>query len=154
MEEERAHSLALRYLSRFNVPRKKLIDYLENKGIEKTLAIKVASKLERLGYLNDFDYALAFVQRKKEKFGSFRLYGELIKKGVSKKVANEAVREVSEKEERKTLKQIASDYLKKNSGLDKKIIKRRLAGFLIRRGFSQESVLAVLREVLEDIESF
>lgn len=152
MEEERAYTLALRYLSRFNVPRKKLINYLEKKGFELNLAAKVAFLLESQGYLNDFDYARAFVQRKKEKLGSFRLYGELIKKGIPREIANKAIREVSEEEERRTIKQLASDYLKRNTGLGGKIIVRKLAGFLTRRGFSQELVLAVIKEVLGDID--
>ncbi len=154
MEEERAHSLAIKYLSRFNVTRKKLVDYLERKGFKRALAIKVASRLEKQGFLDDFDYARAYIRRKKEKFGSFRLQKELLRKGVPFQVVDRAISELDEEEEKKALKQIASDYLKKNLGLEGKRLKRKLASFLTRRGFCQEMVLAVLREVLGDDESF
>lgn len=154
MEEEKAYSLALRYLSRFNVPREKLTNYLEKKGFNKALALKVASKLEQQGYLNDLDYARAFVQRKKGKFGSFRIYNELLKKGIDREVVEKAIQEVSKEEEKEALKQVALAYLKKNKGIDSKKLKRRLIGFLTRRGFSQEVILMVLKEVFVEVDSF
>lgn len=145
-EEEKARQLAIRYLARFNVSVQKLICYLEQKGINGSIAEKVAFSLQKEGCLNDFDYACAYVQRKKSKFGPYRIYSELLKKGVSREVAGEALKNYSEDEERKVLETLIASYFKKNAGLERNKLKRKLEGFLARRGFKQDLILAALRD--------
>jgi len=145
-EEKRAQNLALRYLARFAVPAKKLISYLERKGIDKPTAEKVAQHFQKEGYLNDFEYACAFVRRKKEKFGSRKIFAELLKKGIPQEIASEALESFTEEEEREVLKNLISFYRQKNAQLDEDTFKKKLVGFLVRRGFKQNLILNLIRQ--------
>ncbi len=146
MEEEKAYQLGLRYLSRYSTTAWRLFDYLTRKGVEKEVASKVIKTFKAEGLLNDFEYALAFIQQRKGKYGSFRLFNELLKKGVSEKEIKEALKTLDYQEEEETLKNLAQSYLRKNIGSEEAKLKRRLYSFLLRRGFSPDLILKFFKE--------
>ena len=74
---------------------------------------------------------------------------ELKEKGVSEEIINETVHEAyKEREESEIARRLAAGKIASYKGLEKKVMKRRLMAFLLRRGFSYETCYSVINEEL------
>lgn len=104
------------------------------------------------GLVDDASFAESFV-RDRVRFkprGSRRLAQELRAKGVDAETAQEAIGEVMEREETSDV-ELAREVVAKwprRAGEDPQGARRRLYGFLARRGFASDAI----REVMEEIE--
>lgn len=80
--------------------------------------------------------------------GRRRMTWELRQKGVGKGLVEEAVEEVWEgRSELEVAKDVARRRLKAYRGLDAPTIRRRLKGYLERRGFPYGDIVEVVREL-------
>ena len=85
--------------------------------------------------------------------GRYRLYQELIQKGIDRDLIEKTLNNYREEEEVKPAKELAQRKLKKSyQNLDEVTTKRRLYGFLQRRGFSYDTIQEVLKETKESEE--
>jgi regulatory protein len=115
----------------------------------------VDATIERLtasGLLNDAAYARAFVRAKvsSQGFSRLRLQQELVKRGVPREAAEEAIAEVFQDEdvdESANLERVARKKLRALRGLDEATQQRRLLGYLARRGYEVNQVRTVLRRL-------
>jgi len=81
--------------------------------------------------------------------GKFRLRQELKNKGISEFDIDDAISAAMDGfDEYEAAKTLAQKRLKSITGPDKIAIKRRLSGFLQRRGFSYEIAAKVVRETV------
>ncbi|MGQ0713244.1 MAG: regulatory protein RecX [Gemmatimonadaceae bacterium] len=118
----------------------------------------VDAAIERLtasGLLDDNAFARTFVRAKvsSQGFSRRRLQQELAKRGVARDVADAAIVEVIEDEEvdeTATVDRVARKKLRTLDGLDKDVQRRRLYGYLARRGYDVDDVRAVVRRLLAD----
>ncbi|MFV8828158.1 recombination regulator RecX [Alkalihalobacterium sp. APHAB7] len=145
---KKAYNLALSYLSYRMRSEKEVVDYLKKKEYEEWEIHQVIGKLNEYNFLNDNDFAVAFVRTKKNTGvkGPKVIEQELLKKGVNKKLAEEALDEYSyaeqldhimkwvEKQARKTLKESEQAY-------QQKIIRQ-----LLSKGFSYEVIEEGIKE--------
>jgi regulatory protein len=111
----------------------------------------VLEDLKRLGYIDDQRFAktkaLSAAQHKHH--GPRRALMELMKSGVKRNVAEEAVGEVYESNDNiAAARQLAQKQAARLKKLDPQVARRRLAGMLARRGFDYDSIKPVIEEVI------
>ena len=73
--------------------------------------------------------------------------------GVGAEVAQRAVEESVPADEDDRATEIARQRLARLTSLDPEIAKRRLLGFLMRRGFDSETARSACRRAFEEVES-
>ncbi len=114
------------------------------KAIETTVEELIDS-----GHIRDRKYAENWIVRrlKSNPRGKTLLKHELLDKGVDRETAEQVVAQVETEDEATLALQIAQKRVKQYRQLPVHVAKRRLHGFLARRGFGSE----VVRQVLEQI---
>jgi regulatory protein len=111
--------------------------------------------LKKMGYIRDERYARNWVSSRlrNNPRGRSLLKAELLRRGVDKATVDRVLDEIDESAEyqaalKAARKQMRTHYAK----LNKVVARRRLYGFLTRRGFELELVKKVIDEVLEEKE--
>jgi regulatory protein len=110
------------------------------------------ARLVTLGALNDEVFARQFVRTRVSRLGHRRIQSELARRGVSRELAAAAIAEVREEERvdpDEALDRIAARKLKTMSKLDGPTKRRRLYGFLARRGYEPDEIRRVIKEIEE-----
>jgi regulatory protein len=111
-------------------------------------------RLQAAGVLDDANFARQFTRSKALGPGLSRrrLQQELSKRGVNRELSADAIEEVFVDEgvdESATIERIARKKLRTLSKLDVEIQRRRLYGFLARRGYDSDDIARVIRLVLQ-----
>ncbi|HXF70917.1 MAG TPA: RecX family transcriptional regulator [Thermoflexus sp.] len=147
---EQAHELALRFLSYRPRSEREVADHLRRKGFDAQTVEAELERLRRVGLVDDRAFAQFWVENRT----AFRprsrraLQAELRRKGIPPAIIQEVLQEASP-DERSLALRLARDRARRLRGLDPLTFRRRLAGYLIRRGFEGELV----REILHIIEA-
>jgi regulatory protein len=118
----------------------------------------VDAAIERLrasGLLDDANFARQLARSKALGGGHSRrrIQQELAKRGVARDVSDEAIARVFDEEsidEHASIERLARKKLRTLTGVDAAARKRRLYGFLARRGYDADDIAHVLRIVLAD----
>jgi regulatory protein len=121
---------------------------LARRGYPPDQVSAVLSRLAASRYLDDGEYARAWARSRAHgrSLGPRRLAQELRVKGIAEADIAGALREVSaERDPRELAEAAALRRLPALRGLPPEAARRRLAGYLDRRGFSAEIILAVCR---------
>ena len=119
---------------------------------------EVDAAIERLhiaGLLDDANFARQLTRSKALGAGLSRrrIQQELTKRGVAREIADGAIEEVFDEEgvdEDVSIERVARKKLRMLAKVDDATRKRRLYGFLARRGYDHEDIQRVLRGVLVD----
>ena len=135
--------------------KKEIETRLTQKGYEPSIIEQVIEKLIRLELLNDAQFAASWVEAKtrvggNRPVGRRRLSSELYAKGVAKDQIAEAVEVVTNADELALARAAASKKVRVVPA-DRDLLqaeRRKLMGFLQRRGFGWETVKQVTRESL------
>ena len=106
-------------------------------------------ELIRSGHIRDRKYAENWIVRRQKSNprGKTLLKHELVDKGIDRETAEQVVATVEIEDEAKVALQIAQKRVKQYRRLPTQVAKRRLHGFLARRGFGSE----IVRQILEQI---
>jgi len=153
-EEElsKAKSYAYRILARRMYTIKEVRDKLVERGYLDDVIQDVITTLERYGYLNDRVYAEEWIHSRmlaKPK-GKIALSQELERKGVEKSIIEDALKQAfDESDEMSMALDLARRKARSYSRDDPAAAKRKLQGFLLRRGFEFETVRDVIKQVME-----
>ena len=112
----------------------------------------IATTIEELihsGHIRDRKYAENWIVRRQKSNprGKTVLKNELVDKGIDRETAEQVVSKVETEDEMKVALQIAKKRMKQYKRLPIHVAKRRLHGFLARRGFGAEIVRHVLEQV-------
>jgi len=131
---------------------------LTEKGGSRERADRVIERLRLAGLVNDGDFARQLTRSKLAGGASRRrVHQELFKRGVAREVAEEAVAEVAEDEgvtDADSIERVARKKWRTLRDVDDETRRRRLYGFLARRGFNSDDVSRVVRQLAgEDSES-
>ena len=90
-----------------------------------------------------------YIESQKNKKGKARIKMELMRKGVSSEVIAEVFEETEDETDTKeTIRSLIEKKCSNPTQMDEKE-KRKLYGFLLRRGFSSSDILSVFREISE-----
>ena len=122
---------------------------LEREGFDAPAVETAVAELIRSGHIRDRQFAENWVRRRQKSNprGKPVLTRELIDKGVDKDTAEKVVAEVKGEDEMRLALQLARKRAKHYQQLPLPTAKRRLYGFLARRGFGSETVSQVLEQV-------
>ena len=143
----RAKNIAYRYLSYRPRSYAEVERKLRDQGFGDVTVRTVLSNLIRLGYIDDEKFADQWAQSRVRLrgLGRRRIEQELRDKGVDRETARRALEDVLTADlEIETAKKAVERKLTTMRTLDRETRRRRLAGFLERKGFS----FAVIRHIL------
>ncbi len=149
-EIKRAKDYAFKLLSYRPRSIKEIQDRLKKKDYSSKVILEVIKSLKKLKFLNDKEFARMWVESriKTRPMGRYRLYQELIQKGIDRDLIEKTLSDYREEEEIELAKELARKKLKRSyRNLDEVTTKRRLYGFLQRRGFSYDTIQEVLRKL-------
>lgn len=146
---EAAKALAFRFLSYRSRSSEEVRGKLSGAGFSPAVIEQVLARLTGLGYLNDYEFALAcgrsWIEHKL--WGTSRIRDALLKKGVSQEIIDPALQELSCDHD---FSHVARRALKSRfSSADirrpiEKKTRQRAIGFLLRKGFSWDTISDVL----------
>ena len=122
---------------------------LEREGFSTDAIETSVVELIRSGHIRDRKYAENWIIRRQKSNprGKTLLKRELVDKGIDKETAEQVIATVDTEDETKVALEIAQKRAKQYKRLPTHVAKRRLHGFLARRGFGSD----VVRQVLEQI---
>ena len=148
-QRKRAKDAAFHYLSFRPRTIKEVRDKLREKNYEEEIVQETIVLLKRLGLLDDRDFADRWIAERLrlKPRGRRLLFVELIKKGIARETAEEALSTAFENKDERTL---AADLLRKRTARTRtgkpRQAFRKMRDFLVRKGFDFE----VAREVAEE----
>ncbi len=152
MEEKeltRAKNAAYRLLTYRPRSRRELGEKLREKGFHDDAIETVIDHCTRFGYLDDLKFAVQWASSRVRlrSFGRRRIERELRDKGVDRETVSAAFEAVfSPDTELGTAMEAAEKKMKTLTSADRETRRRRLAGFLERKGFSFEIIRSVVKE--------
>ena len=147
----KARKAALRYLMYRDRSVHEVRTYLEGKEYPPTVVEDALQYLASLRYLDDARFARQFTRYRVEckKMGRFRLRHELISRGVEESLTDRVLDEVfADVSELDLARQCAEKKMNVWKGLPAQTVKRRLAGFLGRKGFNAETVYRTVNDLV------
>lgn len=132
-----------------NRSRKEIVDYLKKKKVDEATSIQILEKLEKMGYINDTEFAKWWIEQRREfKPKSFRaIRMELVKKGISREIIDE-LNKPQDRDETKLALKLIDKKLKRWSGLPELEFKKKVYNFLGSRGFGFD----VIKEVVDRLK--
>lgn len=131
--------------------RKQLFDALAKKDVPEDITETVLDRMVDLGYLNDAAFAESFVRSRHEyqRKGSRRITQDLQRKGVEPEVIEAAMEAIDPEAETENARTLVAKKLRSTRGLDRNKRVNRIAGMLMRNGYSGSDVFDVIREALD-----
>ena len=151
LERARLHSYdrALNMLALRARSSSELVRSLVRKGEEKANVDWAIARLLEQGLLDDAAFARALTRSRVVggKQSRRRVEQELARKGVARSVAGEAISDVFEEEavdQRAIVEEAARKKLRSLAGLEPAVQRRRLYGFLARRGYDLDDIRAAI----------
>ena len=132
---------------------------LEEKFRNKSAILQAIEKLEELGYLNDLNYAISYIEGRT--YGKNRISYNLFQKGIDKATVEKAYLILAEEKEDNVddtkLEKLIEKNSKKininNERAQKKVKEeQKLIQYLARQGFSLDKIFKKLKEYKENYE--
>ncbi|MBS4192486.1 recombination regulator RecX [Bacillus sp. FJAT-49705] len=144
----KAYNTAIQYLSRRMRSEKEVRQYLKDKEVDEIIIQEVVHKLYEYHFLDDKEYAIAFVRTfmNTTDKGSGLIRGELKEKGISEQLIDAALREFPYEKEFEVAKKLRDKFVQKNTNDSSRIMKQKLEQMLMRKGYSHELIQAVVAE--------
>lgn len=149
LEEEelrKCRDYALLLLSYRARTRAELLARLVRKGFAPDIVRKTIARLEELKLVDDARFAAGFAQDRISigHKGKWRVRAELVKRGVGRQEIDEALKTAPD--ETQAARELVETLAKRYARLEPDVRRRRLYALLARRGFSLDTIHAVLGE--------
>lgn len=140
----RAKKRAMFLLEQRDYSKQQLIDKLLQNGYPHECIELAVSYVEEFHYIDDLRFAKTYIRYHQQKKSRQRLKLDLMKKGVSKEIIEEALEDEFVSDEKRQIK----DWIEKRhydyESSDEKE-KRRMYQFLMRRGYRSSDILSILK---------
>ena len=150
IEFANAKNAALAYIAKGSRSYREVHKKLKEKKYSDDIAIKVSSELKQMGYINDHQLALDYIQHKLEidNWGKRRIVYSLALKGINRSDIISAFEEYTENNEGKEL-EAAKAALERKLRINEEWkkdpkAKMKIYSFLARRGFSPDIIKRVM----------
>ncbi len=150
-EEERARVYLLKLFKHRPRSRYEVLARLRQKGFSRPVIEITIQKAESSGLLNDARFAKLWIEDRLARRPKSRraLQRELRAKGIDPEHIEKTLARV-ELDEEALAQQLIDERLARLRSVDHETRRRRLVGFLRRRGFSEQLIRRVLKETLND----
>lgn len=138
-----------------NTPRtkKSIKDKLRLKDYPKNIIDEAMTKLDQLGYIDDRQFAEAYIEGNKDRRSPRAIQQKLMEKGVAQDLVESVLSHYSLEENADTqIRQLIQKKLKSFKDLPEKELKDKLLRHLIYKGYSYEAVKGIVGEVLKECE--
>ena len=145
----KAYNRAIYYLSRRMRSEKEIHDYLVTKEIDEPVIIEILHRLTAQKYINDEEYALAYVrtQANTTDKGPNVIKMELKEKGIVEQILNPALQEYPLEQQIEKATKISVKFYQKNTKESLKVLKQKLENLLLRKGYSYDIINIAVNEV-------
>lgn len=143
-EKGKALSKAVKYLGANLKTKKQLRDYLKKKEYNPQTIDFVISKMEEYDYLNDENFAKAYILTYGKKYGKLKLKSELKLKGVS----DEIIDKYLDNFKSENIESVALKYLKNKERTFDTF--QKLSRFLYSRGYEFDDINACINSLKGD----
>ncbi|MFW2490028.1 recombination regulator RecX [Clostridium chromiireducens] len=152
----RCKEAALRSIEKAYKTEKEIRDKLRLKGYEENAIDYSIEFLTKYNFLNDKNYAKAFIKDKLKSMGSQKIKYSLIQKGVSRDIIDEELYDLDKENEKNIALNIAKKKLNliKGKESDNYKISGKLFRYLISKGYGADITNEVVKEImlLEEFE--
>jgi len=130
---------------------KELKDRLFRKGFGRATALEVVALLKEKRIIDDLKFANLWVESRMRTSpkGAVLLRKELREKGIEGAIIEKVLSERGEVNEEGLARELAAQKLKSMRGLSEEKAKKRLFGFLARRGFSFDTIGGIVRDCVK-----
>ncbi|HDI52003.1 hypothetical protein DRQ12_01780 [candidate division KSB1 bacterium] len=148
-ERRKAKERAFRWLAYRNRSRKELEDKLKRAGFTPATCVWVLEELERLRLIDDQAFAESFARDRilRHPVGKRQLGYELSQKGINADLITATLEKVySEEDEISLARKLAKKKFDAQRNQPPEKAKKRVADFLLRRGFDWDTISTVLQE--------
>lgn len=151
----RCKETALRSIEKAHKTEKEIRDKLRLKGYEDNAIDYSIEFLKKYNFLNDQNYAKAFIKDKLNSIGSQKIKYSLIQKGISREIIDEELYDLDKENEKNIAFNIAKKKLNliKGKESDNYKISGKLFRYLISKGYSADITNAVVKEIMS-LEEF
>lgn len=148
----KAYEYALNLLAARAYTIRNLRRKLVQKGFDKVESDDAVDRLMERGYLDDARYAAEFARQRLVSSGASvrRVEQQLIQRGIARDVAKAATAEAAEDEgfdPAVVLEKLAARKVASMAGLEPVVMRRRLFGFLVRKGYDLDDVNRVVSRI-------
>ncbi len=150
---ENAYSFALRMLGQRSYTEYRLRRKLQQKEFPDLEVAAVMERLQAAGLINDVRYAESFARGKlgaNAAVSPRHVTNSLVRRGINRKIAEQAVADVMEAEcfdAGETISRAVAKKLRSVQHLEPTAARRRLYGFLVRRGFDLREIRSTLNSL-------
>jgi len=127
--------------------------YLDGKGHAIRIQDEVMAWLQELGYVDDLRFCQQWIENRcrTNPMGALRLVQELRRKGIHQPIIDEAMTEFDQAVDEAVLAyELATNRVRQYHGEDVSAVRRKMAGFLQRRGFTARDVHHAVDRVLDE----
>ncbi|HEY2420654.1 MAG TPA: recombination regulator RecX [Neobacillus sp.] len=145
----KAYNLAVQYLAKRMRSEKEIKDYLSKKEMEEPVIIEVVHKLIDQKYINDEEYALAYVrtQMNTTDKGPDIIRLELKDRGIEERIRILSLAEYPIEVQIEKATKLAGKFFEKNSRDSLRVLKQKLESMLLRKGYSYEHIQIAISEM-------
>ncbi len=146
----RASNVSIHQLARRGMSRWELEQVLEKREIEPDIARAELDRLESVGLLDDAALAvsLVYTQHSRKGLGRTAIEQELRRRHIAPELIESALAEIADEDELERATELALKRVGQLSSYDDETAKRRLHGFLARKGYSSDVVRQALDAAL------
>jgi regulatory protein len=122
---------------------------LEQKGFSPELSQDTVNFLKDKEFIDDHIFAKGWVSsRLRRPFGLRKIKQELVQKGLAKEIIQDALtQEKKDYNESQVVSQLAKKRFSKLKGIEPLKAKARVYGYLVRRGFSPDTIGEIIKEL-------
>lgn len=148
----KAYNLALQYLGRRMRSEYEVRTYLSKKEVERPLVQEVILKLYQHRFLDDEEYAMAFVrtQMNTTDKGPKLIRQELKEKGIEAALIEKALAQYSFGAQVETAEKLCRKYAGRYKRDSAKVLQQKLEGMLLRKGFTYDILSAVVSGIVRE----
>jgi len=149
-----AKAIALRQLSMAARSRFQLEQKLATKGVTPEITKVCLDRLTEVGLIDDLAYAGMLVRSRcvTKKVSRSVLRMELRQKGIADQHIDEALGQINDEDEYKMASELVTKKLRSMNGLEPDVMKRRLFGFLARKGYHAGISSRIISEQLKELD--
>lgn len=129
---------------------KEIYERLKKKRFEEEIIRETVSFLRDKGFIDDRLFAKTWIEcRIKKPLGLRKIRQELNLKGIDKEIINSQISEINKNySEQDSVKKIVQERFNRLKGIEPRSAKRRVYAYLLRRGFSPETISDALNSRL------